>query len=66
MVSNCCILIRNVDLELLIPFSINALKDNVHFYLNDRILNKRPDALNPDIMKATGIWIFIQDKELQT
>jgi hypothetical protein len=49
MVSNCCILIRNVDLELLMYFSINALKDNVHFYLNDRILNKRPDALYLDI-----------------
>ncbi len=50
MESNCRILIRNVDLEKLNPSPISAVKDNVHFYLNDTsATDKRPDALYPDI-----------------
>ena len=49
MESNCRILVRNVDLEKLNPASISAVKDHVHFYLNDTSANKRPDALYPDI-----------------
>ncbi|HEY1063395.1 MAG TPA: hypothetical protein VGE44_16985 [Daejeonella sp.] len=49
MESNCRILIRNVDLEKLNPSPLSAVKDNVHFYLNDTSADKRPDALYPDI-----------------
>lgn len=49
MESNSRILIRNVDLEKLDAMPLNAVKDNVHFYINDTSGNKRPDALYPEI-----------------